>query len=322
MRIFVSIASYQDPILKYTVESLYNNAKFKDNLVIGVFDQSLETLEFDFHVKYKQCKPEDSNGACWARSIIQMDLLEDEDIFMQIDSHTMFDKDWDEYLINEYNKAKTWIDKPVITGYPRPFEVLKTTNAFNTDEEYVFVPRDKPTNNTQVMKAHIPFTDGLHCSQISDNFSPKQHKGFLLSGGFIFTSRQWVTDVPYDPEIFFIGEESTLALRSYTHGYDMVFVPNTPLYHWYNTDSQEVKRELHWEGINAIKSQGLAETGRTRKDIVLSGVDTGRYGIGNERTLKDYANFSGIDYENKTYAPDKANFKVYENLGWEEEELG
>ena len=50
----------------------------------------------------------------------------------------------------------------------------------------------------------------------------------------------------------------------------------------------------------------------------MSGNDTGLYGIGTTRTIQDFAKFSGIDYINKTYAPDKALFTVYENTGWEE----
>ena len=90
-----------------------------------------------------------------------------------------------------------------------------------------------------------------------------------MSGGFIFTESEWVNDVPYDPDIFFLGEEPTLSLRSYTKGYDIVHVPDTPLYHWYNDEKQEVKRELYWDG-NADKLPILQAKGRERKVVQIS----------------------------------------------------
>ena len=45
MKIFVSIASFQDPILPYTIESIIENSKYKKDLVLGIFDQSLDHLD-------------------------------------------------------------------------------------------------------------------------------------------------------------------------------------------------------------------------------------------------------------------------------------
>lgn len=326
MRIFISIASYQDFMLEHTVKSCYDNAKYKDILEFGILDQTKKPLEFDskINMNYVSCLPEESEGACWARSRIQKELMGDQDIYMQIDSHIMFGKNWDEYLIKEYNKAKTWIDKPVITGYPRGFSVIEIGDkGFNTDEEYIFKKYDEPEGGpyTQVMTVAKPFHQGLFCPAIARDAEPKQYKGFLLAGGFIFTEMQWALDVPYDPEIFFSGEEPTLALRSFTKGYDIVHVPETPVWHWYNGEGVEVKRDLIWNEQNG-KSNKLTRIGNKRTDYVLSGNDYGEYGLGTTRTIDEYAHLSGLDYINKTYAPDKAKFDCYMNSGWEEEELG
>ena len=45
MRIFVSIASYQDPMLFETLASAYVKAKYPENLTFGVLDQSDEPLD-------------------------------------------------------------------------------------------------------------------------------------------------------------------------------------------------------------------------------------------------------------------------------------
>ena len=94
----------------------------------------------------------------------------------------------------------------------------------------------------------IPFNDGYHSGQIAKGMNDsKYYRGFGLSAGLIFTEGNFVKEVPYDPRIYFGGEETTLAVRAYTHGYELVHVPDTPLWHWYNSDNQELKRELHWD---------------------------------------------------------------------------
>tara|TARA_Y100001938_G_scaffold151078_1_gene245744 strand:+ start:3920 stop:4897 length:978 start_codon:yes stop_codon:yes gene_type:complete len=325
VRIFISIASFEDPLLKYTIASCYENAKYKENLVFGVFDQSNDHLTFDssINIRYKTCAPAESLGACWARSKIQTELMEDEELYLQVDSHTLFGKDWDVYILDQYIKAKTWVDKPVLTTYPRSFIAVETKESFNCDQDLVFLPKkdwDYPSYkpSTYVLIVDRPFNNGFHCSQTARIIDPKQYKGFLLAAGFIFSSRDWVDCVPYDPEIFFTGEESTLALRTFTHGYDPVFFPQAPVWHQYHDKDNKAQRKRHWETDTKESSNKLMLAGEERVNKVLSEKITGKYAIGDKRTLKEYACFSGINYKQKSYCPEKATFKAYENFGWEE----
>tara|TARA_B100000902_G_C27220841_1_gene869590 strand:- start:208 stop:1212 length:1005 start_codon:yes stop_codon:yes gene_type:complete len=320
VKIFVSIASFQDPILPYTIESIIENANYKKDLVLGIFDQTLDHLDvfkewgkYGPEIRYKTCDPEDSKGACWARSTIQKDLFEGEDIFMQIDSHTLFSKDWDKDLLEKYETCFNWFEKPLITGYPRGFDVLMPKGGWlNTDKKYMFrITTDDP-DQTHVMQIHLPYSQGYHSGQMAHVIPGKKYfKGFSLAGGCIFTDGNFVKDVPYDPNIYFMGEETSLALRAFTHGYDIVHVPNTPLYHWYNTDKEELVRDLHWgpDEERTKEKQLLIKTAAKRVDNVLQGKVTDEYGLGNKRTLKEYAELSGLDYELKTVNLDKATWK-------------
>ena len=92
----------------------------------------------------------------------------------------------------------------------------------------------------------------------------------------------------------------------------MVHVPNLPLYHWYNTEEIELKRELHWDGNPEEKEKIINESFK-KVDRVLQGKVTDKYGIGNKRTLKEYADLSGMDYENKLVHIGKSTFIDYEN---------
>ena len=87
MKIFISIASYQDPLLEATLRSAYDKSDMPKNLVFGVCDQSskslnLESIEFRSQIKYEHINPLYSKGPCWARSRIQ-DNFNEEDYYLQ-----------------------------------------------------------------------------------------------------------------------------------------------------------------------------------------------------------------------------------------------
>ena len=52
MKIFISIASYQDPLLETTINSAYLNASSPENLIFGICDQSSKPIDvkiFNFY---------------------------------------------------------------------------------------------------------------------------------------------------------------------------------------------------------------------------------------------------------------------------------
>ena len=108
MSIFISIASYQDPLLESTVFSAIHNADNPNNLVFCICDQSsnikdLSAYNAQSKIKYENVDPILSKGPCWARNRIQS-LFQNEEFYLQIDSHTQFDKHWDTFLIENYTK--------------------------------------------------------------------------------------------------------------------------------------------------------------------------------------------------------------------------
>ena len=114
-----------------------------------------------------------------------------------------------------------------------------------------------------------------------------------LSAHFIFTDGSWVEEVPYDPDLYFHGEEPSLAARSYTHGWDL-FAPHiNPCWHEY-TRAYRVDHK-HWDDHGSKNAGGLKETWDQRNQRswdrfnVLFGqrddldIEIGKYGFGTER---------------------------------------
>ena len=94
MKIFISIASYQDPMLTSTILSAYENADLPQNLIFGICDQSaksidLDSFSFENQIMYDLVNPVLSVGPCWARTRVQK-MFENEDYYLQNDSHMQF----------------------------------------------------------------------------------------------------------------------------------------------------------------------------------------------------------------------------------------
>ena len=96
MKIFISIASYQDPMLLETIASAYVNASNPENLIFGILDQSddpidIKRIKFKEQIIFEHVEPSIAKGPCWARRRIQ-NFITSEDYYLQIDSHTLFQK--------------------------------------------------------------------------------------------------------------------------------------------------------------------------------------------------------------------------------------
>ena len=104
--IFVQIASYRDPDLKNTIQSMVDNAKYPNNLVVGICRQyhpndtfeDVDKWRDDKRFKILDVKYNETKGVCWARNQIQQ-MYGGEKYTLQIDSHMRFAKDWDVEMI-------------------------------------------------------------------------------------------------------------------------------------------------------------------------------------------------------------------------------
>lgn len=302
-KIFISIISYRDPLLMSTVMSAYNNARYKNQLVFGIVDQAYpgefftpKALNYDGQIRYLRVDPEYARGACWARNSAQT-MWNGEDYFMQIDSHTLFDADWDETLINAHLDLKEHHDKPVITAYPHSF--VAQDDNINNLKKYKY-------NGllTLVVDAPGTFKKDMYVSTHARVLGRKNPAhGFLLSANCLFADGSICEEVPYDPYLYFSGEEHSLALRLWTHGYNIFHVPTIPVYHHYGRSYRTtVWSDAFIETNRAQKWYNYDKNSKSRLGDVVTGKLSGVYGLGNVRSLEQYIEWSGIDYLNKTFS--------------------
>ena len=326
MSIFISIASYQDPLLVSTIFSAYENAENKNDLIFSICDQSDNTIDingvtFSDQIHYDHVDPLFSKGPCWARHRAQS-FFNEEDFFLQVDSHTQFAPEWDSIFIKQLEKISAnqeideYFKKPIITSYPRSFKVLdfeKGLFELNTG--------DKHTQVITYRKDSL-FLNGSFSRQIG---IPTKHTSIthaiLLAAGCIFTKGTFVKEIPYDPNYYFYGEELSLAMRAFTNGYSFFHIPDVPLFHLY-TDTSDIPRKLHWDPEDdqkrAVKWTELDKKSLNRLDDLFADKVEEPLSLGKERSLEDYALISGIDLKNNLVLDiEKATESSFlESLDW------
>lgn len=301
--IFISLASYCDDMLEFTIKSAYNKAKNKENIIFGIVDQSyvnnreyIKSFDFSKKIRYCHIFPDDSLGVSWARHLC-FSLYNNEEYFLQVDSHTYFEENWDENLINQYQTLLEKSSKPIISTYPYGF-TIDNNNEITCSKQsgnYVLVLRPKKeltlTEDNLVLQfrgEHVPSNEAI--------------LGSHIAAGFIFTKGNFIEEIPYDPYLYFHGEEQSLAIRSYTKGWDIYHPKWVPLYHLYKKSEQKYQSH-HWSGEITKKRDFewtyLQKRARERfKNLVYGNLNNSIYGLGNIRTIEDFINFSGIDYLN------------------------
>lgn len=304
--IFVSIASYCDSLLTQTIEDALDNARYPDDIRFGVVEQSNVSYADKLRdVAKKQVRllsidPSQSRGACWARALV-MAMYGDEDWFFQIDAHTIFDKHWDSCLLGAWADCARQSKKPYIAGYPHAYEIRDGVNTKIPCTQNIVanvVTKDKTFEGDPLNLPFIPVSVE----------QTKPVMGFHLAAGCVFAPGNFVYEVPYDPFIYFHGEEALMALRAYTHGWDLFHIPKLPVYHYYDTGPNlEIKRVRHWaeeeDASRPTRWWELNNRASQRMAQIIDGKDFGVYGLGRVRTLEDYAQFSGIDYKNRVVHP-------------------
>lgn len=115
--IFISIASYRDKQLVPTVLDCIQKCKNPQNIFFGIHWQHDDTENISDivnlpNVRIEECDWRESQGACWARHSIQKNLYNDENYYLQLDSHHRFIDNWDEHLFKLLDDANQRSSKP------------------------------------------------------------------------------------------------------------------------------------------------------------------------------------------------------------------
>jgi hypothetical protein len=120
-------------------------------------------------------------------------------------------------------------------------------------------------------------------------------------------------------------------MRSFTHGYDLFTPHRNIVWHEY---TREYRTHKHWvdhvdqnkeklvDGLNWVERNNICH----HRNRVLFEMETdpnivfGKYGVGKERTLREYEEYAGIDFKSRTeLLPDnKAKYEYQLTWQWDQ----
>ncbi|MCO6500896.1 MAG: hypothetical protein J5I47_11070 [Vicingus serpentipes] len=298
--IFVQIASYRDPQLMVTIKDLLEKANFPNRIVLGVcrqynpfedsFDREeekyLRSLGDQLRIINLNVFEETSPGVCWARNQIQTRLYGGEDYTLQLDSHMRFKEGWDSYFINQIKELQAkGYPKPLLTAYAPSYDA--ETNEKKDEVWVMHFDRFIPEGVVFMIPSVLMYKP---TEPIPSRF---------YSAHMTFTLGQFCTEVPHDPEYYFHGEEISIAVRSYTWGYDLFHPADTYIWHEYHRNG----RAKVWGDDNEwwVKNQECHLRNRKllRIDNTPNDIDFGKCGFGSVRTIEDYEAYAGINFRTR-----------------------
>ena len=144
-----------------------------------------------------------SDGVGWARHI-SLNYYTNEKYILMVDSHTRFAVGWDEQLIEEFNKALKFSDKPILSCYPA-----------DTDGFSPLRPND-PVGRQQEMDVDWPGVVTFRTVLYPTLYYKDPQPWYFMAAGYVFTWGKWVLEVPTDPNVYFAGEECLYSVRLVT----------------------------------------------------------------------------------------------------------
>ena len=293
--IFIQIAAYRDAELLPTLRDCVAQASDARRLRFGICWQrsdegTLGEFAQDARVRVFELPAERSRGACWARQRIQA-MFCGEEYTLQLDSHHRFVRGWDEMLVEMLEGLRGHgCAKPLLTSYAPIYDPANDPGGRTQEPYRLRFNGFSPDGPFAVMPETM--------DEYQSRTEPEPARFF--SAHFAFTVGEFCRQVPYDPHLYFFGEEPSMAMRAYSHGYDLFHPHRVVLWHHYGRESSPKHWADHrrWYFRNELSMQRfrrLVEEGQGGVSGEQSSLCP--YGLGGLRGLRDYELYTGVSFE-------------------------
>ena len=238
-----------------------------------------------------------------------------------------FRSNWDEYLICQLKKCpavpslsadsvvEMSEDSPrpraVLTTYPPGYELPNGPGVNAETRGTVLVPWKFGQDGMLRQKGRL-LRPGYRHNERSDSSAHSRNDNIpclLYAGGFNFFHSSLLDECPYDHKLhgLFFGEEISMAVRLFTHGYELFAPPETVCYHLWssrsrnrndNDGSQRPKLALGRESSLEVVRMQLRGKGR---------------GLGKVRSAEQFSRELGVDTEKHTLSQGCENIRLHCN---------
>ena len=331
--IFLMIASYRDFQCRDSIISALERAAKPERLVVAAVQQNKEgdqsclepevsceedstqvLCKYKDQLKVYEMDYRDATGPVYARHVGYR-MYRGEAFAMQIDAHCVFVNSWDEDILSQWRATKN--DMAVLSTYL-------------TDVQGSITPSGDSKRRTRPIMCNSDFEGQPPARYLRHNSQPEAVPVILTepmlqpfwAAGFSFARGHFLINVKYDcclPMVF-MGEEISIGIRAWTHGYDLYAPQRSVLFHEYAQNSKRRGQvPKFWErggpdsqAFQRAKQQGNG--GRSLKRLTaLIGMAPGTtdydktladvYGLGTKRDVQQFYDLFLIDVREKKAQP-------------------
>ena len=357
--IFVSIASYRDPECAKTVARAYDRSARPDRVFFGIYQQNDEARDVDCVAGLANLIQCPAHAACgrvrsnqirayrvdWKQTLgptigrhMSERLFRNETYVMSFDSHTNFAAGWDAIAIDMFKR----IDNPraIITTYPASYGATEHSERWQDVDEgrscdacrriddqknvEVSVVAASQMSICRTRRVQVGRTTSFKHDVNHMKRPPRPTLVPFLAAGFNFARGSRVLEVPYDAHSHFLfdGEETSLAVRAWTHGYDFyhpdrdvvshLYIPSkSPLRPVFWTDDWELRARIQfWTMLRINYALGLHDLLDYWVDVeLLDLTEITKYGLGTRRRAVDYWSYVGVtpDRDGAEWSPGRCD---------------
>jgi hypothetical protein len=306
--IYISIPCLgYDPELINTIETAYGNANNPKGINIGISFTGNKSFYEEITNKYPNVKTKyytyEQNMGVGSGRLSALSMYDDEEYFLQIDSHNNFFKNWDEYLINKFKQAQKIFmsDRVVFSGCLPVYEYLGKKIFSETSLGYPLYAK-----NDFFFEAIPSFysEDMDNLELVSEMI---QKTGFApltkIHGFFMFGSSALAQKLSIDKNIIFWEEEIIQSINLIDNGFILVYPGKySPMSHYHIGNKKLGNRESVFEKYpNAIQ-------------LMIKNYYTYILDSKNIDKIKRYKDYVGLDL---IIGPEKDNMtpSKYANVG-------
>ena len=296
--IFIAIPCLRDPEIHHTLNDIFTKSKNPENIYVGLFYQYANEEENEYikeeikkypNIALKTAPAKDNLGISKGRNGARQ-LYSGQKYFLQIDSHTKFEKGWDKNLITTLHEAVNYVgsEKIILTTYLNEYHYKK--GLFS--KRVLRNGNSRPTYNYMV-------NDDLVLNYLPrwKNDFGDFDKPFLPSrkfaANFVFTYGKYQEDIALEDEVIFWSEEYSKSVDLLYKGYALVH-PNKEilLTHLYADHQNE------YSGTRLALEHYVGD--RSKNDLMFAEEESFiKNYIENHPFKKEYEEYAGIKFNKK-----------------------
>jgi hypothetical protein len=246
MSIYVSICCLgEDKELIKTVQNCKEMAKDSNGIYFGIvvignlefYEKIKKDLSNIENISFLYKKAKNNLGVGKGRNLAAS-MYNNQEYFLQIDSHSCFNKDWDAILIDTFNEAVETVNnkKTVLTGYLGEYFYNKDNGKIYIDENLgytLWLPNEFFVDGVIPKWTLAPLhsiSDELNIFLQNNKFAPASK----ISAHFIFGNSYFGENIHLPENLLFWEEEIIQTIELVDDGFSILhFGSISPMYHLY-----------------------------------------------------------------------------------------